>query len=107
MGKTNVDNFYIKRISDLEIRSFNLMLEKLMQNKNTKTSSILESMSGLRTKTHRNPKVKLPISKNLLRKWHKMGIITIFRDKIRVGNVLLYSDILNEKNQKILLEHFR
>lgn len=106
MTHTDKDGLYLYEGSPLERHALNLMLEKLIQGKDANISDILKSMSGLRSETSGNQKVKLPTSKSLLRKWHKLGIITVVHGKVRLGNFSLYSDILDEQNLTLLRARF-
>lgn len=104
MSSSDYDSIYLCKLSPLEKRALNLTLELLLKEKEVIKTQIYETLSGLRENTNGNEKIKLATSKGLLMKWHKLGLITIFRDKIRLGNFLLYSNILDEKNQNEVIE---
>jgi len=107
MNDSDYDGVYVCKISPIEKRAFNLTLKMLLKEKEVTKAQIFKIMSGLRENTNGNEKIKLATSKSLLKRLHKLGLITIFRDEIRTGNFLLYSnvlDVLDEDNQNKLTE---
>ncbi len=91
----------------LENQGFNLVFKKLIQAEGDVTDSeIFRTLSGLRLTSNGNEKVKLSTSKAFLKNWHRYGLITKTRGKIRLGNFIQHSYLLNEENTATLKAKF-
>lgn len=95
---------YIYQASECECRAYNLVFLRLYTEKDIDKDRIFKILSGLKEKRGSNAKVRKPMMKSWLRKWHKNGLITIFRDKVRLGNIMLATSMLNKKSKDLLLE---
>ena len=67
-------------------------------------AQVIRILSGLREKPYLNSKVRKHITKAWLVRWHKAGLITLWRDKVRLGNIALAADLLNKKNKDLLVK---
>lgn len=98
MERTDIGSFYLYKISPLEGKALNLTIRKLLQEKDIGIKDGQKLLSG--------QKVKLKVSKNLLWKWHRDGILTIIHGRVRLANFSLYCNIIDEQNAVILRERF-
>jgi hypothetical protein len=98
-----MDEFYLYKFSDVERHALNLVVRRLLEDRAVATSTLLKAMSGLRLESHGNRKIRLSQSKRLIWVFHKQGIITCLHGKVRLGNILLYSGILDEESRNILI----
>ena len=91
-------------VSECECRGYNLIFSRLHTERDLDKTQIFKILSGLKERPSLNAKVRKPMMKSWLRKWHKTGLITLWRDKVRLGNIALAINLLNNKNKDLLVK---
>ena len=93
-------------MSEVEVRAFNLVFERLSRKEENKISEgkLFKWLSGLRAIPNSNQKIKLHESRAFVKKWLRSGFLTKIRSNIHLGNVLPLIEILNKENKGILIE---
>ena len=93
---------FIPDMSECEKRAFNLVFAKLFDEKDTDESSIFKLLSGLRVSQGSYEKVKKSVVKAWVRKWHRLGIVTVLHGQIRLGSIGLAVNLLDDKSKEIV-----
>jgi len=93
---------FIYDMSECEKRGFNLVFAKLFDEKDTDESSIFKLLSGLRVSQGSYEKVKKSVVKAWVRKWHRLGIVTVLHGQIRLGSIGLAVNLLDDKSKEIV-----
>jgi hypothetical protein len=93
---------FIYDMSECEKRAFNLVFAKLFDEKETDEPSIFKLLSGLRVSQGSYEKVKKSVVKAWIRKWHRLGIITVLHGQIRLGSIGLAVNLLDDKSKEIV-----
>ena len=93
---------FIYDMSECEKRAFNLVFAKLFDEKETDEPSIFKLLSGLRVSQGSYEKVKKSMVKAWIRKWHRLGLVSVFHGKIRNGSIGLAADLLDDKSKEIV-----
>ena len=70
--------------NDVERRAFSVLASRLILHGELTKGEALKILSGVRKSSKSTSKLTRNISKRLLRKWHKLGLIVVFRNKIRL-----------------------
>lgn len=86
-------------LSSLHIKLFNFVLRKLRDKDQIAYTELIKSLSGFRINENSNEKIKLRAVKKALWKLHTAGLITIIRERVRLGNIFLHADIFDEENK--------
>ena len=99
-----VEYIGIYSASECEYRGYNLVFFRLYPERELYKTQINKILSGLRQNPYLNSKVRKPTMKAWLVKWHKAGLITLWRDKVRLGNITLATNLLNKRNKDLLVK---
>ncbi len=81
-------------LTSFQVKASNLLFRKLYDKKDIDMRSARKILSGI--------KMKRAESKRLLKKLHKLGLISIIHGKVRLASIGLYYDILDEDNKKLV-----
>lgn len=96
----------IFRMSQVEMRAFNLIFKKLSEARDNKITEgeLFKFLSGMRVVEGSNEKIKAYESKAFLKSWDKSGFVTKIHGDIRLGSIFLYIDILNKENREAVIK---
>ena len=85
--KSSEENYKNDATSSLEKRAFRVIFRHLIEKNEITLGEFFKLLSGVRLKDDpRNPKkVTKSVARAFLRKWHKSGVITVLRNRVRLS----------------------
>lgn len=89
--------------SESERHSFNVVFQKLLNERDTDEASVFKLLSGVRTAPGQQTKVGKATVRVWIRRWHRSGLVTLIHGRLRLGPVGLYADLLSSENKKRII----